>query len=869
MKKLLFTLFACLLVCSLFAKKEIIVAPSNGNLLKWDSFNLEASADNNAKSVNYPVAFNLRDDLGFDSAAKDQGETNASWALSAADAMEYSYAAKTGVDILELSALNIINKNYYGTTVETGGNLISIAAYLQGLMGPVAEKDDPFVAPYISPSVQPDRIGSCENLYIVSKGNGVNSGEKNAIKDIIYSKNTGVQIGIYFDESNMYGNYSYYCDDAEAEVNNYVTIVGWDDTYPRNMFNDNPKFPGAFLCKTTFGSKFGENGYIWISYEDKSFGQGVAYDYTSVNDLPYDDMFSYNRGCAFIDGIEGYRFAQVKYWPNAGGEIRGFRIYVPQNRTVNCEIFINGESVGYSLDVKPDYPGYTTVYLSEALKSNIHYEAGDEVKILVDYDPSNWGNIVIPFETAYNDLIPLYIPESNFVGDTQGRFIDVSSRGNFGVSILTGTSISVKSIKVSPTSLNLVPDEVYPVNATVLPADATDKSLIWSSTDESVVTVDQFGNVKGVADGKATVVVASASNPSVYAEIPVTVKYRYIPVTKVKISPSTVSVVIGKSAVLNAVVTPSNATNKKVVWSTSDKKTVSVDQSGNIKGLKLGSAVITVTSEDNPKISASVTVTVTDVKVTKIVIPKTITLKEGQSYTFDPEVLPVSATDKSLSYSISNKKVATISKKGVLKANSFTSTAKSVSAVVTVTSIGNPKVKATCTVKVVHVVSYIRVSPKAVTLNVGQTATIKATVYPTTAYDKSVVWSTSNKAIATVTQKGVIKAVKGGTCKITVKSAENPNVKKTITVTVNIPVSKIKMTAAKTVKKGAKFSISYSVLPSNATNKEVVWKSSNTKVVKVDKYTGECKAVGLGKVVVYAISAENSKIKGNCTVVVK
>lgn len=868
MKKLLFTLFACLLVCSLFAK-EVTIAPTNNNVIKWDSFNLDLDYMSNVKSVNYPVAFNLRDDLGFDSAAKDQKETNASWALSAADAMEYSYAAKTGFDTLELSALNMINKNYYGTTVETGGNLVSITAYLQGLMGPVAEKDDPFVAPYISPAVQPDRIGSCENFYIISKGSGVTSVERNDIKDVVYSKHTGVQIGMYFDETNMCGNYSYYCGDTSAEVNNYVTIVGWDDSYPRNMFNNRPNYSGAFLCKTTFGSDFGENGYIWISYEDKSFGQAVAYDYKDVNDLPYDDMFSYNRGSAFIDSIEGYRFAQVKYWPSAGGEISGFRIYIPVNQIINCEFFINGESVGYSLDVKPDYAGYTTVYLSEVLKNNINYEAGDEIKVVVDYDPSNWGNVAIPFETAYNDFIPLYVPGSNFVGDVSGRYIDVSSKGNFGVSILTGTSVSVKSIKVSPASLSLVPGEVYPVKATVLPEEATDKSLKWSSTDESVVTVDQFGNVKGVADGDAAVVVTSVSNPSVYKEIPVTVKYRYIPVTKVKISPSTPSVVVGKTAVLSAAVSPSNATNKKVVWSTSDKKTVSVDQSGNIKGLKIGSAVITATSEDNPDISASVKVDVTSVKVTKIVIPKTITLKEGESYTFAPEVLPATATDKSVSYSISNSKVATISKKGVLKAKSFTSTAKTVSAVVTVKSKDNPDVKATCTVKVVHTVSYIKVSPSAVTLNVGETATIKATVYPTTAYDKSVVWSTSNKAVATVTQKGVIKAVKGGKCKITVKSAENPNVKKVITVTVNIPVTKIKIAAVKTVKKGAKFSISYSVLPSNATNKEVVWKSSNTKVVKVDKNTGACKAVGFGKAVVSVISAENSKIKGNCTVTVK
>ena len=148
------------------------------------------------------------------------------------------------------------------------------------------------------------------------------------------------------------------------------------------------------------------------------------------------------------------------------------------------------------------------------------------------------------------------------------------------------------------------------LTATVAPNDATNKNVTWSSSDETVATVDANGVVTGVSQGTATITVTTEDG-SYTATCTVTVTAP-IAVTGVTLDQNTASVAEGNTVTLTATVAPSNAANKTVTWSTSDPSIATVSN-GVVTGVAAGTATITVTTADGGH-TATCTVTVTEVK---------------------------------------------------------------------------------------------------------------------------------------------------------------------------------------------------------------------------------------------------------------
>ena len=162
--------------------------------------------------------------------------------------------------------------------------------------------------------------------------------------------------------------------------------------------------------------------------------------------------------------------------------------------------------------------------------------------------------------------------------------------------------VNVTGITLDPTSVTLTAGETASLTATVSPADATDKTVTWSSSKESVATVKD-GTVTAVAAGTATIT-AKAGDKS--ATCTVTVKAKEIPVTGITLDPTSVSLVIGKLTLLTATVSPADATDKTVTWSSSDES-VAVVMEGVVEALAEGTATITAKAGDK---SATCEVTV-------------------------------------------------------------------------------------------------------------------------------------------------------------------------------------------------------------------------------------------------------------------
>jgi uncharacterized protein YjdB len=165
--------------------------------------------------------------------------------------------------------------------------------------------------------------------------------------------------------------------------------------------------------------------------------------------------------------------------------------------------------------------------------------------------------------------------------------------------------IPVTGIAVSPASSTISVSAVEELTATILPANATNKAVVWTSSNEAVATVDANGLVTAVSVGSAEII-ATTLDGGKTAVCSVTV---VIPVTSVVVSPVSAIVSVGGVEQLTATISPANATNKAVAWTSSNEAIAMVDANGLITGLSPGTATITVVTEDGSK-TANAAITV-------------------------------------------------------------------------------------------------------------------------------------------------------------------------------------------------------------------------------------------------------------------
>ena len=158
--------------------------------------------------------------------------------------------------------------------------------------------------------------------------------------------------------------------------------------------------------------------------------------------------------------------------------------------------------------------------------------------------------------------------------------------------------IPVTGLSLSQTSLTLIEGEEAHLTVTVTPADATDPSVVWRSSDASVATVND-GLVKAVAPGTATITVSTPDGLQTASCI-VTVNRQAVPVASVSLDKTSLEMTVGDEATLTATVAPADADVKTVSWSSSDEGVATVAD-GKVTAVGAGSATITVTTTDGGK----------------------------------------------------------------------------------------------------------------------------------------------------------------------------------------------------------------------------------------------------------------------------
>ncbi len=223
----------------------------------------------------------------------------------------------------------------------------------------------------------------------------------------------------------------------------------------------------------------------------------------------------------------------------------------------------------------------------------------------------------------------------------------------------------VSGISLSPETYVGYPGDTLQITASVTPSNATNKVLYWSSSDSSVATVNQQGQVLIEGIGDAVITATAGDGSGVSATCQVTANP--IMVSFITLDRTSISGYPGDTFQLTATVLPDNASDKGVVWSSSDNATATVSQSGLVTIVTLGDAVITATAGDGSGVSATCQVTANPIMVSSITLDRTsISGYPGDTFQLTATVLPDNASDKGVVWSSSDNATATVSQSGLV-----------------------------------------------------------------------------------------------------------------------------------------------------------------------------------------------------------
>lgn len=332
--------------------------------------------------------------------------------------------------------------------------------------------------------------------------------------------------------------------------------------------------------------------------------------------------------------------------------------------------------------------------------------------------------------------------------------------------------VPVKGISLNKSNLDILLGTSEQLIQTVTPIDATNKDVFWTSSNEDIVTVEN-GNIVAKKLGFA-IITASISGFKSTCRVNVV---DVIPLKSISINKS--NVVIKENSYENLVISysPSNATNKKVTWKSSNTNIVTVDQQGNITGVNPGSATVTTISNDGGYVSmCNVTVEAISKNVISIDLDKKeLSIVSGKKEKLNVIINPSYAENKNITWISSNERVATVDNGEVNAISPGTTEIKAIS------EDGNKEAicKVTVTSPIVESLSF---ENEEQTVYVNSKTKLNTILKPENSDIGNLIWTSSNEEVATV-ENGIVNAISIGEVTVSVFNEE-----KTINASIKVIV---------------------------------------------------------------------------------
>lgn len=431
------------------------------------------------------------------------------------------------------------------------------------------------------------------------------------------------------------------------------------------------------------------------------------------------------------------------------------------------------------------------------------------------------------------------VDEQGVVKGVNVGTVHISARAQDGSGVFTNCLVTVEPLKVetmqfSDSNLSIVKTDKKSLSLTLNSEEVDNKTMKWTSEDENIATVVQNTNATYPLEaiiaahkvGK-TVIKAEAQDGS---GLSATCEVEVTPLMVGGLELMTTSVIKTIPTKLEVNVTPSEADNQKLKWTSLTPNIATVSEDGTLTGLKMGTAQVKAETTDGSNFSKTFDVQVLALSVSSITLPTDFSIIKTDNQKMEYTVLPKASDNQNLKWSSNKPSIASVDENtGVITAH------KVGYASITATATDGSGVFASTTIQVTPLkVSAISIPEK---LNVlwSTTETLVAMATPELADNKKLSWSSDDNNIATVTQTGVVKGVNVGTTNITATATDGSGVSATCKVTVN-PVTINLSTKTVNLQKGSEYvEQTATVLPENYEHKDVVWTTSGNGVTSVDK----------------------------------
>ncbi|MBQ3087074.1 MAG: Ig-like domain-containing protein [Clostridia bacterium] len=660
--------------------------------------------------------------------------------------------------------------------------------------------------------------------------------------------------------------------DGEFVINNDVAFIGsWEKVYTVSYAYadgyevpaDAPEVPACVAYKAGSAVTVEEipfaDGYVFVGWTtDDADVNGNLFSMPEQNVTLY-GYFKKPVESVEINGIEDITLnkdsqTQIQVIVKPEDATVKDIIYVSEDPSV-AEVDENGKitAVGagtttvtvYSKD-DPTKKDTVTVTVKipvtdiEVEETQITLKKGETDEIVVTVTPDDATNKELIFESGNEDVVKVDEDGNITAVDEGTTTITVTSKDNPSVKEEITVTVKIPVTDISAEDdFTLYVGEEKNVDAKVN-EDATDKELIYESSDPGVAKIDNNGNVIAVGEGTTVITVTSKDDPTVKEEIVVTVEYKKYKVTYEfvgEIIPDGVSVApmteYKEGTTVTVATDPSAGGYVFSGWSTDDADIADgsfvIENDVHIIGSweKLYNVSYVYTGE---------------VPTHAPTVPATESYKAGDGVSV--QTIPFADGYVFVGWTTDDAEV---------NGNLFSMPAQDV---VLYGYFKKP-------------VDSVEITGGDIVLNKDEDTTVNVTVKPDDATIKDLVYESADENVVTVDKNGKITAVGAGTTTVTVYSKDDPTKKDTVTVTVKIPVTDIEVEETQiTLKKGETDEIVVTVTPDDATNKELIFESGDEDIVKVDE-NGNITAVGEGTTTVTVTSKDNPSVKEEITVNVK
>lgn len=409
---------------------------------------------------------------------------------------------------------------------------------------------------------------------------------------------------------------------------------------------------------------------------------------------------------------------------------------------------------------------------SGTAQTNIEWSVNDEAIATVD------SNGLVTCVGAGQLIVTLQSLDNPEISTTK-NILCVASRP------ITGIAISGES--------NGIVDDTIQLTATLTPSNTTETGILWESNNNSIAHVSETGLVTLKSVGTVKITAKSLSNELVYDELIITVAAEAIPVVSITVN-GTTPIEVGNTEQFSVTYNPTNTTEVGVVWTSSNQNVATVNSSGLVTAIGTGTATIIATSIHRQDVAGTQVVTITPqvIAITGLTITGGTTVDNGNTLQLGIAYTPSNTTQQGVTWSSSDLSKATVNSSGLVTAITGGDV------VITATSAINGAISDTHNITINEVTAIPLTDimmTGVVDRRVGKNYQMPYSLTPSDTTETGLIWSSSNTAIATIDNTGLITPLSAGVTTITVKSASNQSVLHTkrleVFATTTNPVYKI------------------------------------------------------------------------------